>query len=166
VLRTIVGGWQWTGVFSHSSGDALTILAGTDQSKTNLGGDHAVFVGPLDQYGGVAGESQRRGCGTGACVPWLNTALFALPPVGSFGNVGKGAFRGPNDTNVDMGLIKNFYPMPSHEAMRIQFRGEFFNILNHTRLNDPEINFNSGNFGGIRSAQDPRIIQLAVKMFF
>jgi hypothetical protein len=33
-------------------------------------------------------------------------------------------------------------------------------------LNDPEINVNSGNFGGIRAAADPRIIQLALKVFF
>lgn len=69
-------------------------------------------------------------------------------------------------TNVDTGLIKSFFPFASHEDLRFQLRGEFFNVLNHTELNDPEINVNSGNFGGIRAAADPRIIQLALKVFF
>ncbi|MGE5325872.1 MAG: TonB-dependent receptor domain-containing protein [Deltaproteobacteria bacterium] len=161
-----LGGWQWTGILTHTSGGALTIVAGTDRSRTNLGGDRAQFTGNSGEYGGVAAESSRSGCGTGACVPWLNTSLFSLPAVGTFGNVGKGAFRGPDSTNVDMGLFKNFYPWSSHENMSVQLRGEFFNIFNHTQLHDPTTSRNSGNFGGIRGANDPRIIQLAVKVFF
>ena len=48
----------------------------------------------------------------------------------------------------------------------MQLRGEFFNVFNHTELNDPTTSRNSGNFGGIYGAGDPRIIQLAVKVFF
>jgi hypothetical protein len=165
-VRATLGGWQWTGVCTHTSGGALTILAGTDRSKTNLGGDRADFIGSASQYGGVAPKDSRGGCGSGVCVPWLNTGLFALPAIGTFGNVGKGAFRGPDRTNVDVGLIKNFYPLKSNESVRFQLRGEFFNILNHTQLNDPSVSVNSGDFGGIRGAADPRIIQLAVKFFF
>jgi len=99
-------------------------------------------------------------------VPWLNTSLFALPAIGTFGNVGKGAFRGPGRFNVDTGLIKNFYPFTTHEDLRLQLRGEFFNVLNHTQFNDPDVTRNDGNFGGIYGAADPRIIQLAVKVFF
>jgi hypothetical protein len=50
--------------------------------------------------------------------------------------------------------------------MRVQVRGEFFNIFNHTQLQDPTVTVNSGNFGGIYSSYDPRIIQLAVKFLF
>jgi hypothetical protein len=89
----------------------------------------------------------------------------AQTPVGSFGNVGKGAFRGPGKFNVDTGLIKNFYPFRSREDIRFQLRGEFFNVLNHTQFNDPDVTRNDGNFGGIYGAADPRIIQLALKFF-
>lgn len=165
-VRWALGDWQWTGIFTHTTGGALTITAGTDRSKTNLGGDRADFIGSASQFGGTAPEGSRSGCGSDLCVPWLNTSLFALPAVGTFGNVGKGAFRGPARTNVDMGLIKNFYPVSSHENVSVQFRGEFFNVFNHTELNDPEVSRSSGNFGGIRGAADPRIIQLALKLFF
>jgi hypothetical protein len=166
LVRSVLGGWQWTGIYTHLSGDAMTILAGTDRSRTALGGDRADFIGTPDQYGGVAPAGSRGGCGSTACVPWLNTSLFILPAIGTFGNVGKGAFRGPGRSNIDTGLMKNFYPFQSHENIRFQLRGEFFNVLNHAQFNDPDVTRNDGNFGGIYGAADPRIIQLAIKLFF
>jgi hypothetical protein len=166
VVRAVLGGWQWTGIYTYLSGDAMTILAGTDRSETALGADRANFIGTPSQYGGVAPASSRGGCGSSACEAWLNTSLFVLPPIGTFGNVGKGAFRGPGRTNVDTGLLKNFYPWPTHENLRMQLRGEFFNVFNHAEFNDPDVTRNDGNFGGIYAAADPRIIQLAVKVIF
>jgi hypothetical protein len=166
LLRTVAGGWQWTGIYTYLSGDAMTVLAGTDRSLTALGADRADFIGTTSQYGATAPGGSRSGCGSASCVPWLNTSLFALPAIGTFGNVGKGAFRGPSRSNVDMGLLKNFFPFQAHENLRFQLRGEFFNALNHSEFNDPDVTRNDGNFGGIYSAADPRIIQLAVKVFF
>lgn len=165
-VRALVGGWQWTGIYTYLSGEAMTILAGTDRSLTALGNDRADYIGPVDQYGQTPQSSSRGGCGRAACVPWLNTSYFALPAVGTYGNIGKGAFRGPGRTNVDTGLLKNFYPMRAHEDLRFQLRGEFFNVFNHAQFNDPDITRNDANFGGIYGAADPRIIQLALKMFF
>jgi hypothetical protein len=168
-IRALLGGWQWTGIFTYMTGDALTVALGTDKSQTALNGDRATFIGSASQYGGTADSSLRSGCGSATCVPWLNTSLFlpvAQTPAGSFGNVGKGAFRGPSRFNVDSGLIKNFYPFRSREDIRCQLRGEFFNVLNHSEFNDPDVTRNDGNFGGIYGAADPRIIQLAVKIFF
>jgi hypothetical protein len=166
VVRAVLGGWQWTGILTFATGDAMTIVAGTDRSQTALGGDRANFIGSASQYGGVAAEGSRAGCGAAACIPWLNTSLFIQPAIGTFGNVGKGAFRGPNRTSFDTGLLKNFYPFKTHEDIHLQLRGEFFNAFNHTLLNDPDVTRNDGNFGGIYGAGDPRIIQVAVKVFF
>jgi Carboxypeptidase regulatory-like domain len=166
MVRAVVGGWQWSGIWSYMTGDAMTPVAGTDRSLTALGNDRADYIGPPDQYGQTAPAASRSGCGSATCVPWLNTSLFALPAIGTFGNIGKGAFRGPSRSNVDMGLIKNFFPFRSHEDIRFQLRGEFFNIFNHAEFNDPTLSRNSGNFGGIYGAADPRIIQLALKLYF
>jgi hypothetical protein len=165
-VRAVLGGWQWTGIFTYASGDAMTILAGQDRSLTVLGADRANFIGDSSQYGQTAPAASRAGCGSATCVPWLNTSLFVQPALGTFGNIGKGAFRGPSRTNVDTGLIKNFVPLKSHEDLRFQLRGEFFNVLNHAEFNDPDVTRNDGNFGGIYGAADPRIIQLALKVFF
>src|SRR5579859_2474156 len=171
--RWALGGWQWSGVYTIVSGDALTILSGQDQSKTNLGGDRGQFIGTASQYGGVAPVSARSGCPNtpgDICVPWLDTALFTQPAVGTFGNIGKGIFRGPTNWNMDMGLHKTFYPMSAHENLSVQLRGEFFNVFNHTQLNatasSNTVTVSSANFGSIRAANDPRIIQLALKVSF
>jgi len=166
-----LGGWQWSGVWTATSGNALTILAGTDRSKTNLGADRADFVGSASQYGGTAPAASRTPCtGSQACIPWLNDSLFANPAVGTFGNTGKNIFRGPRHWNVDVGLHKTFYPMTSHETLSVQLRGEFFNLFNHAQLGDPNTSFSSGNFGQVRGtaggSADYRIIQLALKLFF
>ena len=48
----------------------------------------------------------------------------------------------------------------------IQLRWEIFNVLNHTNFNAPVTSLNSGNFGKITTADDPRIMQFAVKFDF
>ena len=181
LVRNVVGGWQWTGIYSFSSGDPLTILAGKDQSQTGNNQDRADYVGS----GGLGSRGTPTPCPAGtpgkffACTPWLNTSQFALPALGTYGNAGKGTWRGPNLWDVDTGVIKNFTPIPSHESISFQFRGEFFNLFNHPQWSDPSVNFSAANsaFGSIRStigtaagnlatSADSRIIQLGLKMFF
>jgi hypothetical protein len=52
------------------------------------------------------------------------------------------------------------------EAQRVEFRAEAFNVTNSFIKNNPTVNLNSGNFGQITSAKDPRIMQFALKYFF
>lgn len=166
-VREIVGGWVWSGIYTFQTGDPLTIGSGKDQSQTGLGGDRADYVGPSSGFGQMAPSSSRGGCTAGIhCVPFLAPSWFAQPAVGTYGDVGKDTFRGPSTWNVDSGVYKNFHPIPSNETFRVQFRGEFFNLFNHTELHDPSTTLSSSSFASIRGANDPRIIQLALKLFF
>jgi hypothetical protein len=168
LVRNVVGGWQWTGIYTFNSGDPLTILAGTDISQTGNSLDRADFVG--------TGSSGQRGtptaCAAGVthCLPWLNISQFAKPSAGNYGNSGKGNWRGPSLWDVDMGLLKNFVPIPSHENINFQFRGEFFNLFNHPQWADPNVTYSNSAFGTTRATvgtnADYRIIQLALKMNF
>ena len=60
LMRWVAGGWQWTAIYSYQTGDPLTITAGKDQSKSNLGNDRANFIGSSSQFGVVAPQSQRK----------------------------------------------------------------------------------------------------------
>jgi hypothetical protein len=179
LIRNTVGGWQWTGIYSFTSGDPLTILSGTDRSQTNNGVDRADFVGT----GAVGGRGTPTACPVGTstsiihCTPWLDKSMFSPAAAGTYGNVGKGTWRGPNLWDVDMGLIKNFVPLKSHENVNFQFRGEFFNLFNHPQWSDPNVTYSNANFGTTRTTigtaagnvagtADSRIIQLALKMNF
>ena len=182
-LRTVAGGWQWTGLYNITTGDPLTILAGTDISQTNNGSDRMDFVGS----GSLGQIGTPTPCPVGTptnvihCKPFLNTVagvVFAKPAAGTYGNSGKGTWRGPTLWNANMGLFKTFTPLASHENINFQFRGEFFNLFNHPQISDPNVTFSNGTFGTIRqtvgtqvgavgsSLADYRIIQLALKMNF
>src|SRR5262249_24800125 len=155
-VRSVIGGWQLSGIATAQTGDPLTILAGSDQSQTGLNADRAVQVG--SPRGGNA-------CGsTAPCVNYLDPAAFQLPPIGTFGTVRKGGLRGPGYFNWDMGLRKIF-PLPG-EHVQLQFRAEYFNVFNRANFNDPRVSLGGSGFGQILSAQDPRIGQLSLKLTF
>jgi hypothetical protein len=137
------------------TGDPLTVLSGKDESLTGLNEDRAVLLGAAK--GGAA-------CGTTApCVNFLNPSSFGLNAAGTYGNVGKGEFTGPNYIDWDMGLFKNFNLT---ERFKLQFRAEFFNTFNRANFLDPGTTVSSAGFGSIKSANSPRIGQLAMKLNF
>jgi Carboxypeptidase regulatory-like domain len=156
VLRSVVNGWQTTGILQAQSGAPLTITAGADISQTGLLQDRA-------QHGGQPAYGPGACKAGSACVNYLNPASFSLPAIGTFGNVVKGSFRGPGYFDWDSGLIRDF---AFREIARLEFRAEYFNLLNHTNLGSPVTTVSSGGFGSIVSANDPRIAQLALKLAF
>ncbi len=155
-LKAAVNGWQTTGIFQIQSGQPLTITAGQDISLTNIGQDRAQYNGTL-AYG--AGP-----CTTNTnCHNYLNPKVFTLPATGQFGNVVKGSSRGPGLFDWDAGLIRNF---AIKESVRLEFRAEYFDLLNHTNFNNPVTSVSAAAFGGITSSNDPRIAQLSMKLAF
>jgi hypothetical protein len=128
-------------------------------------------------------------------VAMLNPAAFAQPcevgspgtPAGCVNIPGAGALgggepsqiEGPGFHRLDLSLFKNFQLT---ERARLEFRSEFFNILNHPNFNYPgfggngvvavsgSTNFNNSTFGEIGSTRDApydsREIQFALKVYF
>ena len=68
---------------------------------------------------------------------WYNPGAFVTPAPYTFGNVARNTMRGPDDRDFDFALLKNFRIT---ETKRVQFRSEFFNLLNHTNFGVPSIN--------------------------
>jgi hypothetical protein len=105
------------------------------------------------------------------CVNWLNAAAFTLPvntgPGTGFGNVVKGSLRGPGYTNWDTAVIRSF---PVYREMNLDFRAEFFDVLNHTELSNPGVSnpiSSSTSYGTITGTQGgPRIMQFSMKFTF
>jgi len=156
VIRAIVNGWQTTGIVQLQSGSPLTITAGSDRSQTALLQDRAQWNGQTP-YGAGA-------CKTGAgCKNYLNPSVFSLPSTGNFGNVVKGSFRGPGYANWDAGLFRTF---PIKEETHLEFRAEYFNVLNRDNLSNPVTAVSSAGFGSIKGAISPRIAQFSAKLLF
>jgi hypothetical protein len=65
--------------------------------------------------------------------------------------------------NFDIALLKD---LKLNERAALQFRGEFFNVFNHAQFMTPDGDINSGAFGLVTGARDPRIGQVALKLLF
>ena len=89
---------------------------------------------------------------------------FTTPPATNpYGNLGRNAFRTPGFEQWDFAADKNFL---IREGMNLQFRSEFFNLLNHTNFGVPDTKTTDAAFGTIRSTYPSRQIQFALKLLF
>ncbi len=101
---------------------------------------------------------------------WLNANAFQRitpdpnSPVQQFGTEGRNVAEGPGYMDWDFSAFKNIRVA---EAKEFQFRAEFFNLLNHPNFRLPASDISSPQtFNHILQAQDPRLIQLALKFLF
>lgn len=170
ILRGAVNGWRTSGLIQHHSGDTLTAYAGSDISLTGLGQDRAQYDNSKSAY--TRDPNTTGGCTAGKlCVNWLNNAAFAKPVntgVGTgFGNAVKGSLRGPGYSNWDGSVVRTF---PVYHEAKLDFRVEYFDILNHTELGNPATGLSSTTFGTITSNYTSdsgfRIAQFSLKLTF
>jgi hypothetical protein len=84
--------------------------------------------------------------------------------LGTTGNTRRTICCGPHISNTDFAILKTF---TISETKHIDFRGEFFNLFNHTQFFNPDGNTSDGpQFGQVTQAKDPRLMQFALKFFF
>jgi hypothetical protein len=100
----------------------------------------------------------------------LNKNAFVAPPPNTFGTLRRNAARGPRFAQWDFSVIKN---TALTERLKLQFRSEFFNILNHPNFANPDGTLANATFG--KSTQTignlvgigtSRQVQFAVKLLF
>ena len=156
-VRAALNGWQVTGIVQYQTGSPYTITTGVDISRDGIAGDRANTTGiSVDP---PAGSDQ---------TVWFNPAAFAAGDVGTFGNVGKGAYFGPSTSLLGYGTEQDICRF-GYE-MSVQFRAEFFNIFNQVNFANPATAVNSASFGRITSTHanqgDPRIMQFGLKFVF
>jgi hypothetical protein len=84
------------------------------------------------------------------------------PSLRTYGT-GRGIFRGPSRTNLDLALAKS---TRIGESLSAELRLEAFNIFNHTQFMDPNTNIASSTFGQVFQTYDPRIVQIALRLTF
>jgi hypothetical protein len=149
--NAVIGGWQMNGIYTWQRGFPITITA-ADLGGLNdtFGTNRADLVGDPDS-------------GERTVNRWFNTAAFAQPAPGALGNLGRNTERGPGVNNLDLALFKNF---SLARGVRLQFRLESFNVLNHTQFANVSTNLSAPNFGVVTSARPARINQLGLKVLF
>jgi hypothetical protein len=149
-LRAVASGWRLSPIFRVISGSYLTVTTSQDRSLNGIANQRVNQV-----LGNPYGDKSVNN--------YLNPAAFALPGFGTLGNTGRGSIRGPGTWQFDAALSRAFQ---FREAQKIELRMEAFNVTNSFRMNAPTTVLNSNTFGQVTSAQDPRIMQFALKYFF
>lgn len=95
---------------------------------------------------------------------WINPAAFEkFPPNTGFGSLGRNTLKGPGLYNLDLSLSKR----QRVGGTQIQFRAEFFNVLNHPNFGLPNRVVSGPALGSITSTSSPeRQIQFGVRLGF
>jgi outer membrane receptor protein involved in Fe transport len=199
----VLRGWEVGGIFKANSGVPTTpLISGDPIGAQNSGSD---TFGIPDKIPGC--DPINHNFKKSPNLIYINTSCFTLPkatpeiaancvpfgfsPPGSahpnsgiagtcsnlLGNAGRNSIVGPNLFNVDFSVHKDFAVTKISEAFKVQFRTEFFNILNHANFTPPLPFFGASNAqifnadgtqsggGAVQQplATRPRIIQFALK---
>jgi len=177
--RAAFGGWQISGVTTLQSGYPFTVVTGgPDSSGFNQanagtmtmpsGGDRPDLTKP-----GPVPQNNRNPDAA------FDMTFFTPALAGRVGTSGRNQYYGPGLTNYDVAIGKSF---PVREQVRLQFRGDFFNLFNHTNFANPISDMSNANFGKITQTLGsavatsvgttggpiggPRLIQLSVRLQF
>ena len=165
--KLLLNSWSINGFFVAQSGIPLTVtnrdsgrgLGGSSISTTATNLFANVNAGVPLRSSDVNGRSTKENING-----YINPAAFAKAPAGTFGNSGRGMFRGPGQWNLDFSLFKDFAVT---ERYSVQFRSEAFNLFNHANFSDPTVDLDSPNFGLIRGTTvNARLVQFALKFSF
>jgi carboxypeptidase family protein/TonB-dependent receptor-like protein len=149
-LRMVGSGWRFSPIFRILSGAPLNITTSQDRALNGLPTQRVNQI-LADPYGDKSVKN------------FLNPAAFALPALGTFGNVGANSVRGPSTWQFDAAVSRSFQ---LRETQRMEFRAEAFNVTNAFRMDNPTTSIDSSLFGQVTSAKDPRIMQFSLKYLF
>jgi hypothetical protein len=161
-----LGGWQASGIITYNTG--LPFTAAT--SNLDYAGLGLINAGPSARPNLLCDPNQNA---PHTLQQWFNISCFQTNPpntgAGSTGlpntpgTSGRGIINGPPTTRLDFTLSKN---VRFREALGLQFRVEFFNILNHTNFRTLSLNVTSSNFDQVTALRDPRTMQFGMKFTF
>jgi len=157
IVNAIVGGWQLSGMLRYQGGFPLRVGGGFGLP---------IFSGNRPTY---TGQPIRTNVSAGDFDPekdvWLNRAAFTNGDRFAFGDVSRTvAARGFPFYDEGVGLLKNFYV---RDKLRVEYRAEFYNILNRTNFSPPVTDSNSPSFGKVTSQLgNPRQSQMGLRLSF
>lgn len=168
-LAQAVNHWEIAPLVHITDGAPFTVLSGVDNSLTDTLNDRPNLTSPSKVYTHAKIES-----GQSINAQYVNASAFTMNAIGTFGDSGRYAFRGPMFLQVDSAVSRSF---ALHDRLQMTLRIEAFNVLNHPNFATPESSGYIGQstalvsptFGQITAttnAYGARIFQGAMKLTF
>jgi hypothetical protein len=166
VGRMLLGDWRLSAIGSAQSGLPFNITI--DRANGSVPGGFAIsgaerpnyiFGVPLTPPGGSNPNE------------WVNPAAFSTPAPGTFGNLGRNAFRAPGISQLDLALAKD---VSIAERVTLRFRADLFNVFNRAQYGAPNADVSQSTFGVITTTISnyatgrgtPREVQFSTKITF
>jgi hypothetical protein len=180
-VHTMLAGWQVSGLWAFQSGAHWTpydprrfrgfqeLAPGACEAATfdarmcqSVGADYNLDGVPNDRPNAIADHVNA------TFTQWANgfnlpANFFSQPCLACVGNLGRNTFVGPGYWSGDVSIFKNF---KLAEPLRLQFRAEAFNVLNHTNFQIGHNATNDPAFGQAGGTANPRNLQFAIKLIF
>ena len=154
-LNVILGGWQFSGVWTLMSGSPLNFGCTCAPLDTPGNSQSPELVGPFKKLYGIN------------TVPWFDTSAFADPTLlfgaPTFGNVGRYIQSGPGFFNLDAALFRN---IRLTERFNLAFRTDWYSATNTPHFNNPNTTLGDSTFGLVTGAGGSRAIDLGLKLSF
>ncbi len=123
IENEVLGGWRLSSTFVMQTGNPMGITTGGTNTSYNGSGAYT-------QFPNLVGDWHISGSNYSRLKEWYNTAAFAVPSAGTYGNAGRNIVTGPDLTVMNAALGKTFDLYPER-GIRFELRGEAFNVLNH-----------------------------------
>ena len=148
----VVSGWQINTIVVSHSGYPLSFSQATNTSGAGVGNRPDINTS-CNLYAGAKTVGQ-----------WFNKSCITTPATQTLGNASRTYGYGPGRTNVDLSFYKRF---ATFESQSFEFRGELFNVFNHSQFGTPDTGLGDATFGSITSTvYNNRQIQFAAKYIF
>ena len=152
-------GWGLSGITTFQSGFPIRI---TEQDDIELQSSFDFETPGQPNVAAPFRKLNPRGPGNLGFNPDAFTEN-TVPP-GTIGNAPRTVCCGPGINNWEIAFLK---VTPLNERFRLEFRGELYNAFNHVQFFQPDGNFTDGaDFGRVKRARDPRLVQFALKLSF
>jgi hypothetical protein len=150
----ILGNWQMSGILVSQTGTPLAISGACTMSGVSGLGCYADRL-----KDGNLPDNER------SMDRWFDTTAYASAGPYSFGNGSRTEpnLRNPGTFSFDAVLSRW---QPIKERMRLQFRAEFYNLLNHPNLGAPSASITSSTYGRITTKSGNRTMVMALRLEF
>jgi hypothetical protein len=146
----LLGGWQVQGIVRVASGFPFTV---TGTNVCACGSYVPQRVNVVNPNLGILDNPTPE--------QWFDKTAYALPAAGFQGTAGRNTLIGPGSRQTDFSFSKRF---PIGNSLRLEFRGEIFNLFNNTNFGQPDSNISNVTAGVISTADDARSMQFGFRV--
>jgi hypothetical protein len=162
-LDAALGGWRLSGTLIYQDGSEYTMWVNSGNDYSQAGTWYPNVVPGTSPH--LNGVNIGNVASSHPTATWFNTAAFAQPAAGTFGNQGRDSLRGPHLNDINLSFGKTFH---YKERFQFELRGDFINAFNHPSFGVPNSNViagaSEGTITGVANAA--RTIQVSGRFAF